>query len=122
MSGAGATERSGRVSVLCRFTEAPLVGCRVGRGFDEVNGNGASSKRVGMMRRGRGVGSRDQAERIGVGESIPSEEKVGRRLDASAGVGRNGRRAAQDVWEFMGVLAGAGWQGDGTRRRVRGDV
>jgi hypothetical protein len=60
MSGAGATERSGRVSVLCRFTEAPRVGCRVGSGFEEVNGNGASSKRVGMVRRGRGIGqSRD---------------------------------------------------------------
>jgi hypothetical protein len=36
-------------------------------------------------------------------QSILSKEEVGRRLDADAGVGRNGRRATQDVCEFMDV-------------------
>lgn len=46
-----------------------------------------------------------QAERNGDwgGESIPSKEEVGCRLDADAGAGRNGGRATQDVCEFMDV-------------------
>lgn len=43
MRGAGATCRSGRVSVLERLTDAPRVGWRVGSWAEEVNGRGMSS-------------------------------------------------------------------------------